>query len=155
MHPMLTIAVKAARRAASVIQRASNNLDILRPEQKRPNDFVSEVDRAAEQTIIDTIRDAYPDHAILAEESGGSRIGQSEFEWIIDPLDGTTNYLHGYPQYCISIALSVRGVLSHAVIYDPNRNDLFTASRGAGAFLNDRRIRVGKRTQLSDCLVAT
>ena len=155
MHPMLTIAVKAARRAASVIQRASNNLDILRPEQKRPNDFVSEVDRAAEQTIIDTIRDAYPDHAILAEESGASRIGQSEFEWIIDPLDGTTNYLHGYPQYCISIALSVRGVLSHAVIYDPNRNDLFTASRGAGAFLNDRRIRVGKRTQLSDCLVAT
>ena len=155
MHPMLTIAVKAARRAASVIQRASNTLDILRPEQKRPNDFVSEVDRASEQTIIDTLREAYPDHAILAEESGASRMGKSEYEWIIDPLDGTTNYLHGYPQYCVSIALSVRGALTLGVIYDPCRNDLFTACRGSGAFLNDRRIRVGKRTMLADCLVAT
>ena len=155
MHPMLTIAVKAARRAASVIQRASNNLDILRPEQKRPNDFVSEVDRASEQTIIDTLREAYPDHAILAEESGASRMGKSEYEWIIDPLDGTTNFIHGYPVYAVSIALSFKGRMEHAVVYDPTRNDLFTATRGRGAFLNERRIRVSKRTQLKDCLIAT
>lgn len=152
---MLSTAVKSARRAATVIQRASNNLDILKPEQKRPNDFVSEVDRAAENTIIDTLRSAYPDHAILAEESGASGMGQSDYEWIIDPLDGTTNYLHGYPYYCVSIALAVKGVLTLGVVYDPAHNDLFTAERGGGAFLNERRIRVGKRTQLTDCLVST
>lgn len=155
VHPMLSTAVKSARRAATVIQRASNNLDILKPEQKRPNDFVSEVDRAAENTIIDTLRSAYPDHAILAEESGASGMGQSDYEWIIDPLDGTTNYLHGYPYYCVSIALAVKGVLTLGVVYDPAHNDLFTAERGGGAFLNERRIRVGKRTQLTDCLVST
>ena len=152
---MLSTAVKSARRAATVIQRASNNLDILKPEQKRPNDFVSEVDRAAENTIIDTLRSAYPDHAILAEESGASGMGQSDYEWIIDPLDGTTNYLHGYPYYCVSIALAVKGVLTLGVVYDPAHNDLFTAERGGGAFLNERRIRVGKRTQITDCLVST
>ena len=155
MHPMLTIAVKAARRAANVIQRASNNLDIIRTETKQHNDFVSEVDRAAEAAIIDIIRDAYPDHAILAEESGRQGRDTAEFEWIIDPLDGTTNYLHGYPHYCISIALAHKGQITQAVVYDPNRNDLFTASKGAGAFLNDRRIRVGKRISLADSLVVT
>ncbi|MBV8657865.1 MAG: inositol monophosphatase [Burkholderiales bacterium] len=153
MHPMLNTAIKAARRAASVIQRASNNLDLLRVERKEHNSFVTEVDRAAEAAIVDTLLEAYPKHAILAEEGGAK--GDSEYTWIIDPLDGTTNYLHGFPQYCISIALQHRGQISQAVVYDPNRNDLFTASRGAGAFLNDRRIRVSKTRELSDSLVCT
>lgn len=153
MHPMLNTAVRAARRAATVIQRASNNLDLITPEKKGHNDFVSEVDRAAEQAIIDTILEAYPNHAILAEESGSR--GNSEYVWIIDPLDGTTNFLHGFPQYAISIALEHKGVITQAVVYDPNRNDLFTATRGVGAFLNDRRIRVSKVRELSDALVGT
>ncbi len=148
MHPMLTIAVKAARRAANIMQRASSNLDLIRAEQKQHNDFVSEVDRAAEAAIIEIIREAYPTHAILAEESGGAAL-DGEFVWIIDPLDGTTNYLHGYPQYAVSIALAQRGQVTQAVVYDPNRNDLFTASKGSGAFLNDRRIRVSKRISLT------
>ena len=153
MHPMLNTAIKAARRAASVIQRASNNLDVIRVERKEHNSFVTEVDRAAEAAIVDTLLEAYPKHAILAEE-GGAR-GDNEYTWIIDPLDGTTNYLHGFPQYCVSIALEHRGQITQAVIYDPNRNDLFTGSRGAGAFLNDRRIRVSKTRELSDALVCT
>ena len=153
MHPMLNIAVKAARRAGSIIMRASDNLDALTIQHKSLNDLVSEVDRAAEDAIIDILHTAYPDHAILAEETGAS--GDSEFVWIIDPLDGTTNFLHGFPVYCVSIALSHRGVLSHGVIYDPVRNDLFTASRGRGAFLNDRRLRVSKREKLIDGLIGT
>ena len=153
MHPMINIAVKAARRAGSIIMRASDNLEALTVRHKSLNDLVSEVDRAAEVAIIDTLRSAYPDHAILAEESGAA--GQSEYTWIIDPLDGTTNFLHGFPVYCVSIALSHKGVITHGVIYDPTRNDLFTASRGAGAFLNDRRLRVSRRDRLIDCLVAT
>ncbi len=153
MHPMLNTAVKAARRAGQIINRASLDLDALTVKHKGYNDFVSEVDRAAEQAIISVLLDAYPDHAILAEESGGQ--GESEFQWIIDPLDGTTNFLHGFPQYAVSIALSHKGVLTHAVIYDPSRNDLFTATRGAGAFLNDRRIRVSKREHLRDALIGT
>ncbi|MGL4994813.1 MAG: inositol monophosphatase family protein [Deefgea sp.] len=153
MHPMLNTAVRAARRAATVIQRASNNLDLITPEKKGHNDFVTEVDRAAEQAIIETILEAYPNHAILAEESG--KRGNSEYVWIIDPLDGTTNFLHGFPQYAISIALEHKGVITQAVVYDPNRNDLFTATRGVGAFLNDRRIRVSKVRDLSDALVGT
>ncbi|UXY14129.1 inositol monophosphatase [Chitiniphilus purpureus] len=153
MHPMLNTAVRAARRAASVIQRASNNLDLITPEKKGHNDFVSEVDRAAESAIIETILEAYPKHAILAEESGSR--GDSEYCWIIDPLDGTTNFLHGFPQYAISIALEHKGVITQAVVYDPNRNDLFTATRGVGAFLNDRRIRVSKVRDLSDALIGT
>jgi myo-inositol-1(or 4)-monophosphatase len=153
MHPMLNIAVKAARRAGSIIMRASDNLDALTIQHKSLNDLVSEVDRAAEDAIIDILHTAYPDHAILAEETGAS--GDSEFVWIIDPLDGTTNFLHGFPVYCVSIALSHRGVLSHGVIYDPVRNDLFTASRGRGAFLNDRRLRVSKRERLIDGLIGT
>ena len=153
MHPMLTIAVKAARRAASVIQRASNNLDILRPEQKRPNDFVSGLTaRPSKRSSTPCVRPAGSRHS----SRGPAPPGWGSLNMrIIDPLDGTTNYLHGYPQYCVSIALSVRGALTLGVIYDPCRNDLFTACRGSGAFLNDRRIRVGKRTMLADCLVAT
>jgi len=153
LHPMLNTAVKAARRAGTIINRASQNLDVLTVRSKSPNDFVSEVDRDAEAAIIDVISKTYPDHAILAEESGSS--GQGEYEWIIDPLDGTTNFLHGMPHYAVSIALRHKGVLTHGVIYDPVRNELFTASRGAGAFLNDRRIRVSRRTQMADSLIGT
>lgn len=153
MHPMLNTAVRAARRAAAIIQRASNNLDLISPEKKGHNDFVSEVDRAAEQAIIETILDAYPKHAILAEESGSH--GDSEYVWIVDPLDGTTNFLHGFPQYAVSIALMHKGVITQGVVYDPCRNDLFTATRGVGAFLNDRRLRVSKVRELSDALVGT
>ncbi len=153
MHPMLNIAVKAARRAGNIIVRASDNLDTLTVRHKSLNDLVSEVDRASEDAIIETLKSAYPDHAILAEESGAA--GDSEYVWIIDPLDGTTNFLHGFPQYCVSIALSVKGVVQHGVIYDPTRNDLFTASKGGGAYLNERRIRVSKVINLKDALVGT
>jgi myo-inositol-1(or 4)-monophosphatase len=153
MHPMLNIAVKAARRAGNLIHRASENVDHLTVAKKHHADYVSEVDRAAERTIIDTLMEAYPDHAILAEESGVH--GQSEYIWIIDPLDGTTNFLHGLPQYAVSIALQHKGVLTQAVIYDPTKNDLFTATRGRGAFLNDKRLRVSKRTDLVDSLIGT
>ena len=153
MHPMLNIAVKAARRAGNIIVRASRNLDIVAVQEKAANDFVTEVDREAEQAIIRTLREAYPGHSILAEESGAS--GESEHQWIIDPLDGTTNFLHGYPQYSVAIALRHRGVVTQAVIYDPTRNDLFTATRGRGAFMNDQRMRVSKRSTLKASLLGT
>jgi myo-inositol-1(or 4)-monophosphatase len=153
MHPMLNTAVKAARRAGNVINRATRNLDVVVVREKAANDFVSEVDREAERVIVSTLHEAYPGHAILAEEGGAS--GSSEYIWVIDPLDGTTNYLHGFPQYCVSIALEHRGLVTQAVIFDPSRNDLFTASRGRGAFLNDTRIRVSKRAQLKASLVGT
>jgi len=153
MHPMLTTAVKAARRAAAIINRASLDIDALTVKHKNHNDYVSEVDRAAEQAIIDILLAAYPSHSILAEESGAQ--GDSEFQWVIDPLDGTTNFLHGFPQYSVSIALLHKGQLNQAVIYDPSRNDLFTASRGQGAYLNDRRIRVSNRLKLADSLIGT
>jgi myo-inositol-1(or 4)-monophosphatase len=150
---MLNIAVKAARRAGSIINRASLNLDILTVRHKTFNDLVSEVDRTAEQAIIEVLKDAYPEHAILAEESGTQ--GDSEYLWIIDPLDGTTNFLHGFPQYAVSIALMHKRVLTQAVVYDPGRNELFTASRGRGAYLNDRRLRVSKRIRLTGALIGT
>ncbi|MER2511368.1 inositol monophosphatase family protein [Nitrosomonas ureae] len=156
MHPMLTIAVKAARRAGNIINKASQNLDLLTVSKKSHSDYVSEVDGAAEEAIIKVLLAAYPDHAILAEESG--RQGDhkhSDYQWIIDPLDGTTNFLHGFPKYSVSIGLRHKGALTHAVVYDPNNNELFTASRGGGAFLNDRRIRVSKRTKLEECLIGT
>lgn len=153
MHPTLNIAVKAARRAGQIINRASLDIGHLTINLKQQSDYVTEVDRAAEAAIIETIRETYPKHAILAEESGAS--GDSEYQWIIDPLDGTTNFIHGLPQYAVSIALAHRGALAHAVVYDPNRNELFTASRGAGAFLNDKRIRVGKRAKFSEALIGT
>lgn len=153
MHPTLNIAVKAARRAASVINRASTQLDLVAVQTKGPNDFVTEVDRAAEAAIIEVLRENYPEHAILAEESGHS--GDSEYCWIIDPIDGTTNFIHGFPQYAISIALARNKVIEQAVIFDPVRNELFTASKGSGAFLNERRIRVSRRIRLSESLVGT
>jgi myo-inositol-1(or 4)-monophosphatase len=153
MHPMLNTAVKAARRAGNIIIRATRNLDIVAVREKAANDFVSEVDREAEQAIISTLHEAYPGHAILAEESGAS--GSSEYRWIIDPLDGTTNFLHGFPQFAVSIALEHRGIITQAVIYDPGRNDLFTASRGRGAHLNDARLRVTKRMHLKSGLIGT
>ena len=156
LHPMLNIAIKAARAAGSIINRAALDLEIVQVGRKGPNDYVSEVDRAAEQAIIDILLEAYPGHAILAEESGRERGAKdSEFLWIIDPLDGTTNFLHGFPVYAVSIALAFRGVVQQAVVYDPTRNDLFFASRGRGAFLNDRRLRVSRRTRLADSLVGT
>ena len=153
LHPTLHTAVKAARRAGSIINRAARDLDGLAVTAKRKNDFVTEVDRAAEREVIETIRKAYPDHAFLAEESGAS--GRSEYTWIIDPLDGTTNFIHGFPQYAISIALMQRGVVTQALVYDPNRDELYTASKGRGAFLNDRRIRVSKRTRIEESLIGT
>ncbi len=153
MHPMLNIAVKAARRAGGIINRASRNLDVIAVREKAANDFVSEVDREAEQAIIRTLHEAYPNHSILAEESGAS--GSSEFQWIIDPLDGTTNFLHGLPQYAVSIALAQKGVITQAVVYDPNRNDLYTATKGRGAFLNETRLRVSKHAHLKPSLIGT
>lgn len=153
MHPMLNIAVKAARRAGNLIYRATDKIDHLTVTKKSHADFVSEVDRAAEQTIIQTLLEAYPDHAILAEESGAH--GDSEYVWIIDPLDGTTNFLHGFPQFAVSIALQHKGIITQAVVYDPTKNELFTATRGRGAFLNDKRIRVTKRVHLADALIGT
>src|SRR5690348_17897803 len=143
MHPMLTTAVKAARRAGTIITRGARDLDLLTVSTKGPKDFVSEIDHAAEAAIVETLHAAYPDHAILAEEgTARGRNADAENVWIIDPLDGTTNFLHGFPQYCVSIALAQRGTVTQGVVYDPTRNDLFVASRGRGAFLNDRRIRV-------------
>ena len=155
MHPMLNTAIKAARRAATVINRASFDLDRVNVTEKKPKDFVTDVDQAAEQAIIETLQKAYPDHAFLGEESGASANtnDDTEFVWIIDPLDGTTNFIHGYPQYCVSIALAQRGVVTQAVVYDPVRNDLFTATKGAGAFLNDKRIRVTKHDRIANALI--
>ena len=156
LHPMLNIAIKAARAAGAIINRASLDIERLTVTTKSTNDYVTEVDQAAEDAIISTILEAYPGHGILAEESGrehGAR--HSDYVWIIDPLDGTTNFIHGFPVYAVSIALSFRGQVQQAVVYDPARNDLFYASKGKGAFLNDRRIRVSKRTRLKDSLIGT
>ncbi len=156
LHPMVNVAIKAARTAGSIINRAALDIESVRVSQKKANDFVTEVDHAAEQAIIETLLTAYPGHGILAEESGNEHGAKdSEFVWIIDPLDGTTNFIHGLPVYCVSIALAVRGKVEQAVVYDPTRNDLFTATKGRGAFLNDRRIRVSKRTQLKESLIST
>ena len=154
---MLNTAVKAARRGAAVISRASFDIDRIKVTEKKQNDFVTEVDQAAEQAIIEVLLKAYPDHAILAEESGASANLHDETEnvWIIDPLDGTTNFIHGFPQYCVSIALQQRGVITQAVVYDPCRNDLFTATKGSGAFLNEKRLRVTKRDKIADALIGT
>ncbi len=156
LHPMLNIAIKAARAAGAIINRASLDLDVLKVATKSPNDFVTEVDRAAELAVIETLLGAYPGHGILAEESGrehGAR--DSEYVWIIDPLDGTTNFIHGFPVYAVSIALAHRGKVEQAVVYDPTRNDLFYASKGRGAYLNERRLRVSRRTRLTESLIGT
>jgi myo-inositol-1(or 4)-monophosphatase len=156
LHPMINVAIKAARAAGAIINRAALDVESVRVSQKQVNDFVTEVDQASEQIIIETLLGAYPGHAIWAEESGREHGAQhSEFVWIIDPLDGTTNFIHGLPIYCVSIALAVRGKVEQAVIYDPSRNDLFTATKGRGAYMNNRRIRVAKRTRLKECLIST
>ncbi len=153
MHPTLNIAVTAARRAGDIITRSLDRNGKIAVQQKNMNDFVTEIDQLAEKDIIATIRRAYPSHSILAEESGRHR--GDDHQWIIDPLDGTTNFIHGFPHFAVSIAVQYRGQLEHAVIYDPIRQELFTASRGAGAKLNDYRIRVSQRKQLSECLMGT
>jgi myo-inositol-1(or 4)-monophosphatase len=156
LHPMINVAIKAARAAGNIINRAALDVESVRISQKQVNDFVTEVDQAAEQIIIETLLTAYPGHGILAEESGSEHGAKdSEYVWIIDPLDGTTNFIHGFPVYCVSIALAVKGKIEQAVIYDPSRNDLFTATKGRGAYMNDRRLRVSKRIRLQDCLIST
>ena len=154
---MLNVAIKAARAAGAIINRAALDVESVRVAAKQTNDFVTEVDKAAEDIIIETLLGAYPDHGIWAEESGrreGKGSGRKHM-WIIDPLDGTTNFIHGFPVYCVSIALMYDGKIEQAVVYDPTRNDLFCATKGRGAYLNDRRIRVAKRTMLRDCLLST
>ncbi|HUL18409.1 MAG TPA: inositol monophosphatase family protein [Steroidobacteraceae bacterium] len=153
MQPLLNIAVRAARRAGEVIIRSLNRLESLTVTSKGRNDFVTEVDRAAEAEIIAVIRRHYPQHAFLAEESGST--GEHESVWIIDPLDGTTNFLHGFPVFAVSIACQIKGRLEHAVVYDPMRGELFTASRGAGAHLENHRMRVSKARGIDGSLIAT
>lgn len=154
MHPILNVATKAAREAGKIINRASQDVGSLKIQTKDYNDFVSEVDRSAEEAIINILKEAYPTHGFYGEESGKTNV-DAESIWIIDPLDGTTNFLHNFPCYCVSIALQERGVLTQAVIYDPVHNDLFTATKGRGAFLNDKRIRVTNRSKLQDSLIST
>jgi myo-inositol-1(or 4)-monophosphatase len=153
MQPMLNLAVKAARRAGDLIFRNLNRVQNLEVRSKVLNDFATEVDHLAEQEIISTIRASYPNHGFLAEESG--RTGDDEFLWIIDPLDGTTNFIHGFPQFAVSLALQRRGKMEHGVIYDPLRQELFTTSRGDGAQLDGRRIRVSKQNGLEGALIGT
>jgi myo-inositol-1(or 4)-monophosphatase len=153
MQPMLNIAIRAARRAGTIISRAQNRLYDLKVESKGHNDYVTQTDVEAEAAIIEVLSEAYPSHSIVAEESGS--IGASEFKWVIDPIDGTLNFIHGFPSYAISIALQVKGRLEQAVVYDPTRDELYTASRGAGAQLNGQRIRVSSRTELDSSILGT
>lgn len=153
MHALLNVAVMAARDGGNTLIRNLNKLDKLKVEQKGRNDFVSEADRTAERAVIGMILKHYPDHAILAEESGAQ--GESDYTWVIDPLDGTTNFLHGFPVFCVSVALLHKGRQEHAVVYDPMRQELFTASRGQGAQLDGRRIRVSGEKTLGRALLGT
>lgn len=153
MHPLVNIAVSAARQASRVILHAMDNMDKVKTSSKGQNDFVTSVDKKSEQVIIDTIKAAYPEHAILAEESG--EIPGNETTWIIDPLDGTTNFLYEFPHFAISIAVAEKGRIQHGVIYDPIRDELFTASRGRGAALNGKRLRVVDQKLLENCLLGT
>jgi myo-inositol-1(or 4)-monophosphatase len=153
MQPMLNIAIRAARRAGTIVSRAQNRLYDLKIELKGDNDYVTQTDVEAEAAIIEVLNEAYPSHSIVAEESGSS--GASDFKWIIDPIDGTLNFIHGFPSYAISIALQVKGRLEQAVIYDPTRDEMYTASRGAGAQLNGQRIRVSPRTELDSSILGT
>ena len=153
MQPLLNIAIRAARRAGEIIVRGLNRLHRLEVHPKGQNDFVTEIDLQAERDIIETIRKHYPDHAVLAEESGPR--GDSEFVWIIDPLDGTTNFIHGFPQFAVSIGIQRRGRMEHAVVYDPMRQELFTASRGEGAQVDGKRIRVSSQAGLERALIGT
>ncbi len=154
MHPMLTIADRAARAAGNIIVQATSRLDTLHIAEKQQNDFVTEIDKQSERIIIDTIRKTYPHHAILGEESGHLE-GNEDMVWIIDPLDGTRNFMHGFPHFCISIAFQHKGRIEQGLIYDPIRQETFTATRGGGAQLNNRRLRVSKRINLKDTLLGT
>ena len=153
MHPLQNVAVMAAQRGGAILIRHLNKLDKIKVEKKGHNDFVSDADRAAEEAVIEVIHKHYPDHAILAEESGAS--GDSDTVWIIDPLDGTTNFLHGFPQFCVSVGVQVNGRTEAAAVYDPMRQELFAASRGNGATLDDRKIRVSGRREMEHALIGT
>ena len=155
MNPVLNTAFKAARKAGDMMIRASKDLGRVKAESKAFNDFVSDIDKTAESIIVETLLEAYPQHKITAEEGGSRGNPNAEYEWIIDPLDGTTNYLHGHPQYAVSMALLHKGQIQEALVYAPERNDLYMASRGKGALLNDRRIRVSNRIELNQCLIGT
>ncbi len=152
-HPILVTAIRAARKAGDIINRNIDRVNEIRVGSKGPHDFVTEIDQRAEAAIVEIIQRAYPEHGILAEE--GTRIESQDYEWIIDPLDGTTNFIHAVPSLAVSIGVRRQNRLEHAVVYDPLRNELFTASRGGGAHLNDRRLRVSQRRDLDDSLIAT
>lgn len=154
-QPEINIAEKAAFTAGGILLRLQKQVHTLHVVKKRENDFASIADKAAEQAIIDTIAKAHPDHAILGEEGGLIGNQDADHIWIVDPLDGTTNFLHGIPHYCVSIALEVKGVIQHALIHDPVRDETFYASRGCGAYLNDARLRVDQKASLKDALIAT
>jgi myo-inositol-1(or 4)-monophosphatase len=153
MQPLLNIAIKAARRAGDLIVRSMSRLDSIKIDSKGRNDFVTDVDRKAEAEIIATVRRSHPDHAFLGEESG--RSGSGDTVWIIDPLDGTTNFLHGFPQFSVSIGIEQKNRLQHAVVYDPLRQELFTASRGDGAQLEGKKMRVSTQRTLEGSLLGT
>jgi len=156
MHPLVNIAVTAARKAGNMILQAVDQLDSLKIEQKGINDYVTQIDKACEQEIIYIIRKAYPDHTILGEESGLSELPNakpSDITWVIDPLDGTKNFIHGFPQFCVSIGIMQNNRVEHAVIFDPLKGELFTASRGRGVQLNNRRLRIKKDIQLAQALL--
>ncbi len=155
MQPLVNIAINAARRAGDLILRASDRLDLVKVEEKGVNNYVTNVDKRAEAMIIDTISQAYPEHDILAEESGMAKNNQHDYCWIIDPLDGTTNFMHGFPHYAVSIGITYQDNLEHGVIFDPVRNEIFSASRGRGAFLNNKRIRVAREKDIRKCLLGT
>ncbi|MDU0810196.1 MAG: inositol monophosphatase family protein [Burkholderia sp.] len=152
-HPMIKTAVKAARRAGHIINRIPLNFDLIEI-RKKYNDFIIKIDKSAEETITDILKTAYPNHKISSEKSY-QLDRKSEFQWIVDPINGITNFIHGFPYYCVSIALVYKGIITQAVIYDPNKNDLFTATRGRGAYLNDRRIRVSQCSLLSGSVIGT
>jgi myo-inositol-1(or 4)-monophosphatase len=155
MEPMLTIALRAARKAGEMIERALERVDVVNIEEKGRNDFVTDVDKASEKEIIYHLRKAYPDHRITGEETGTTGSEDSDYEWIIDPLDGTTNFIHGIPHFAISIACIHKGQIEHAVVLDPIKREEFTASRGRGAALNGRRLRVSSRRGLDGALIGT
>ncbi|MDR2219548.1 MAG: inositol monophosphatase, partial [Methylobacillus sp.] len=153
MHPFLNTAIRAARKAGDIIIRGLARFEGVEVASKGLNDFVTSVDRSAEAAILDILREAYPYHAFLAEESGAS--GNADTTWIIDPLDGTTNFMHGFPVFAVSIACQVNNRIEHGVIYDPMRQEIFTASRGEGAYLENKRLRVSRQRTLEGALIAT
>ncbi len=154
MHPMLNIAVRAARSAGNVITRGFENRDDLEIQSKGAQDFVTKIDKEAEATIINKIKQSYPDHSFIGEE-GGVETNDTDFTWVIDPLDGTSNFIAGIPHFAVSIALVYKGRLDQAVVFDPIRGEVFTASKGAGAQLNGYRLRCSKAKDLSNTILAT